>query len=442
MKKIKVNTPIYDAKSGILRIKLSEESGAFSKVNIDFKTLIPFANLVDSQVRDFFAMTCAVYGIDRFVNRKQNSVDGWSRELQISFPVVDILEWNNVKEDLQDTLSFLTGDYWSINFYESDYFESMPKIIMPFNKNYKQVNLFSGGLDSLIGAVDFLSTHLNDKILFVSHYDPQMKGPKSDQEGLLIQLEKKFKDLYDFVPSVKVTLGETTSRRETTFRSRSILFLGIALLTSQGKKITEINVPENGSVSLNYPLSPSRRTSCSTRTTHAFVLDKTNLILSKLKIKSFISNPYDLRTKGQMVNECRDLEFLKEIISLSNSCGKRGHRAYWEEDKKSSSHCGICMPCIYRQASLMEITDTTTYGNDINNLPPFKKQKGYDVSILLDFLKKKLMKDEIKTELIVNGIKNLDKLDKYVDVVWNTRNELATWVDKNGNSIIKTKAGL
>lgn len=442
MKKIKVNTPIYDAKSGILSIKLSEESGAFSKVSIDFKTLIPFANLVDSQVRDFFAMTCAIYGIDRFVNRKQNSVDGWSRELQISFPVLDILEWNNVKEDLQDTLSFLTGDYWSINFYESDYFESMPKITMLFNENYKQVNLFSGGLDSLIGAVDFLSTHPNDKILFVSHYDPQMKGPKSDQEGLLIQLEKKFKDLYDFIPSVKVTLSETTSRRETTFRSRSILFLGIALLTSQGKKITEINVPENGSVSLNYPLSPSRRTSCSTRTTHAFVLDKTNLILSKLKIKSFISNPYDLRTKGQMVNECRDLEFLKEIISLSNSCGKRGHRAYWEEDKKSSSHCGICMPCIYRQASLMEITDTTTYGNDINNLPPFKKQKGYDVSILLDFLKKKLTKDEIKTELIVNGIKNLDKLDKYVDVVWDTRNELATWVDKNGSSIIKTKAGL
>lgn len=442
MKKIKVNTPIYDAKSGNLSIKLSEESGSFSKVDIDFKTLLPFANLVDSQVRDFYVITCAVYGIDRYVNRKQHSVDGWSRELQISFPVVDVLKWNNVKDDLQETLSFLTGDYWFINFYESDYFDSMPEITMPFNKNYRQVNLFSGGLDSLIGAVDFLSTHPNDKLLFVSHYDPQMKGPKSDQEGLLIKFENKYKDLYDFVPSVKVTLGETTSRRETTFRSRSILFIGIALLISQGKKIKEIKVPENGSVSLNYPLSPSRRTACSTRTTHAFVLDRTNLILSKLKIKSIISNPYEFMTKGEMVNNCKDLKFLKEIVSLSNSCGKRGHRAYWEEDKKGSSHCGICMPCIYRQASLMKITDKTTYGNDIINLPPFKKQKGYDVSILLDFLKKELTKDEIKTELIVNGIKNLNKLDKYVEVVWNTRTELGTWVKKKGNSIIKIKAGL
>jgi len=442
MKKIKVNIPVYNTKSGILSIKLSEESGSVSKVSIDFKTLMPFANLVNNQVRDFFVITCAVYGIDRFVNRKQNSVDGWSRELQISFPVSDIREWNNTKEDLQETLSFLTGDYWTINFYNSNFFNAIPELPMLLNENYKQVNLFSGGLDSLIGAVDFLSTHPNDKLLFASHYDPQMKGPKSDQDGLIKKLDKQYKGLFDFVPSIKVTLSETTSKRETTFRSRSILFIGIALLISQGKKITEINVPENGSVSLNYPLSPSRRTSCSTRTTHAFVLEKINLIFSKLKIKSIISNPYELNTKGEMVNKCNDLDFLKEIISFSNSCGKRGHRAYWEEDKKSSSHCGICMPCIYRQASLIEVTDITTYGNDINNLPPFKKKKGQDVSILLDFLQKNITKDEIKTELIVNGIKNLNKLDKYVDVVWRTRSELSKWIGTNGSSYIKSKAGL
>lgn len=440
--KIKVNIPSYDAKSGILTIKLSEEFGNISKVSIDFKTLLPFANMADIQVRDFFVLTCAVYGIDRFINRKQNSVDGWSREIQISFPVSDVTRWNNIKEDLQETLSFLTGDYWTIDFYKSDFFNSLPELPVLFNENYKQVNLFSGGLDSLIGAVNFLSTHPDDKILFASHYDPQMKGPKSDQDVLLKKLDKQYKGLFDFVPSIKVTLSETTSKRETTFRSRSILFIGIALLISQGKKITEINVPENGSVSLNYPLSPSRRTSCSTRTTHAFVLDKINSILSKLKIKTLISNPYELKTKGEMVNECKDLNFLEKIIEFSNSCGKRGHRAYWEDDKKSSSHCGICMPCIYRQASLIEVKDITSYGNDINNLPPFKKKKGQDVNILLDFLRKKISKDEIKTELIVNGIKNLDKLDKYVDVVWRTRTELSKWVDKNGNIHIKSKIRL
>ncbi|ADY54028.1 hypothetical protein Pedsa_3496 [Pseudopedobacter saltans DSM 12145] len=440
MKKIKVEIPKYDSKSGILYTKLTEENGDSSIISTDYKTLLPFAISVNPEIRDFFLMTCSVYGIDRFVNRKENSVDGWSRELNISFPVSEIKVWSNVKNDLEELFSFLTGDYWKIDFYESNFVN--PEIDLPidFKEKYKQVNLFSGGLDSLIGAIDFLSTHPKDKILLASHYDPQMKGPLSDQTVLLDKLEVKYKGQFNYVPSIKVTLSQTTTKRETTFRSRSILFIGIALLISQGKKINEIIVPENGSVSLNYPLSPSRRTSCSTRTTHSFVLEKTNLIISTLKINSNIYNPYEFKTKGEMVDDCEDLEFLRKIIGFSNSCGKRGHRKTWVN--RSATHCGVCMPCIYRQASLQNQKDPTIYGSHIDSLIPFKRKKTQDVGICLDFLRKKLTKDDIKTELIVNGIKNINKLNRYVDVVWRTRIELSKWVDLNGNSIIKSKAGL
>lgn len=282
MKKIKVEIPKYDLKSGILNIKLIEDKGDFSTVSVDYKTLLPFATSVNSEVIDFFFITCSVYGIDRFVNRKQHSVDGWSRELNISFPVSEIKVWNSVKNDLEELFSFLTGDYWNIDFYKSDFKKPVFDLPIDFKEKYKQLNLFSGGLDSLIGAVDFLSTHPKDKILLASHYDPQMKGPLSDQNVLVEKLKSKYTGLFEHIPSIKVTLSQTTTKRETTFRSRSILFIGIALLVSQGKKVNEIIVPENGSVSLNYPLSSSRRTSCSTRTTHSFVLDKTNLVLSKL----------------------------------------------------------------------------------------------------------------------------------------------------------------
>lgn len=440
MKKIKVEIPKYDLKSGILNIKLSEDKGDSSTISIDYKALLPYAISVNSEIRDFFFITCSVYGIDRFVNRKKHSVDGWSRELQISFPVSEIKIWEGVKDDLEELFSFLTGDYWKIDFYKSDFINPVIDLPIDFKEKYKQLNLFSGGLDSLIGAVDFLSTHPKDKILLASHYDPQMKGPLSDQNVLLNKLKTKYSELFEHVPSIKVTLAQTTVKRETTFRSRSILFIGIALLVSQGKGVSEIIVPENGSVSLNYPLSSSRRTSCSTRTTHSFVLDKINLVLSKLNIISNISNPYEFMTKGEMVDNCKDIEFLKQIIEFSNSCGKRGHRAHWQD--LNASHCGICMPCIYRRASLQNQKDQTTYGSHINSLIPFKLKKTQDVSICLDFLRKDLTKDDIKTELIVNGIKNINKLNMYVDVVWRTRIELSKWIDKNGNSVIKTKAGL
>ena len=145
-------------------------------------------------------------------------------------------------------------------------------------------------------------------------------------------------------------------------------------------------------------------------------------------------------TKGEMVDSCKDLNFLKQIIGFSNSCGKRGHRAHWQD--LNASHCGVCMPCVYRRASLINLKDPTTYGNTLNSLIPFNTKKSQDVGICLDFLKKKITKDDIKIELIVNGIKNINKLNKYVDVVWQTRNELSKWIGKNSNSVIKTKAGL
>ena len=38
MKKIKVEIPKYDLKSGILNIKLKEDKGDYSTVSVDYKT--------------------------------------------------------------------------------------------------------------------------------------------------------------------------------------------------------------------------------------------------------------------------------------------------------------------------------------------------------------------------------------------------------------------
>lgn len=159
-----------------------------------------------------------------------------------------------------------------------------------------------------------------------------------------------------------------------------------------------------------------------------------------LSIPTDIRNPYEFQTKGEMVNACKDQTNLSQLVALSNSCGKRGHRAHWTIP--GASHCGVCMPCIYRRASLLKIGDGTTYGNTINSLAPFLSKKSQDVGACLDYLNNPITKEEIKQELIVNGVKNLSKLNQYVDVVWRTRLELKQWVKKEGNSTIKSKAGV
>jgi hypothetical protein len=47
------------------------------------------------------------------------------------------------------------------------------------NSQFENVSLFSGGLDSLIGIVDYFKANPSKKLLLVSHYD--------SNSGILIQ---------------------------------------------------------------------------------------------------------------------------------------------------------------------------------------------------------------------------------------------------------------
>lgn len=444
--KIKVETPIYDSSTKNVTVKLKSEYETTAIIKIGFQPLIPFANKVSSEVVDFFIISACVYGIDRFVDRKSHSVDGWSRELAIELPVVDVNKWIGVKNELDALLSFLTGDYWHVTFYKTRFEYPQQNLPTELEDSFSQVNLFSGGLDSLIGAIDFLEAKPDEKLLLASHYDPELSA-RTEQMNLLEKLEMKYKGQFVHIDSIDVTLLESTEEKESTFRSRSILFIGIALLLAQTKS-TPLIVPENGSVSLNYPLSPSRRSACSTRTTHPTFISILRKLWDKLGIMTNISNPYELLTKGEMVVNCENKDFLKEIVLISNSCGKKGHRVNWEN--KTATHCGICMPCTYRRAALLSVDDATTYGNSINKKFSGRKKftsflltkQGQDISACFDFLNKNLTKDEIKEELLVAGITDLIKINDYVDVVVKTRAELKDYVFKYGNDISKKKSGL
>src|SRR5690606_10608800 len=139
--------------------------------------------------------------IDRFVARKQNSVDGWSRELKVAFPVHNPTKWNACKEELNKLLSFLTGDYWNVEFRKETFDVPKTSLDKEYSVPFAQVNLLSGGLDSLIGALDFLKQNPKQKVLFVSHYDSQMHGPRGDQKDLIAEVEKMYSEQFAYIPS-------------------------------------------------------------------------------------------------------------------------------------------------------------------------------------------------------------------------------------------------
>ena len=92
--------------------------------------------------------------------------DAWTRQITLNLPVS--AGWLPLAARLSRLLNFLTGDDWTLKLREAPLDLGL-KGEWPHAWRPDGVMLFSGGLDSLVGAVDYLEA--GERLLLVSHYD-------------------------------------------------------------------------------------------------------------------------------------------------------------------------------------------------------------------------------------------------------------------------------
>lgn len=318
---------------------------------------------------DFFNLALAVYCGDQLTGRSKFGHFKWSRYFEIFIPVLEPDKWNDSKSTIEEMLTFLSGDKWIVNFRKRN------KILKNSKRKTQKidvVSLFSGGLDSYCGAIDFLSD--NSSIALVGHHK---SGPNelSVQKNLSGQLKIKFGTncIEEFWFHVQ-PFSQSELEGENTQRARSIIFIALGVLVANSiSNSIPLNVPENGLISLNIPLTMSRIGSFSTRTTHPYFFDILNKVLNAIGIHNKVVNPYGFSTKGQMVSKSKNYEFLKNTANLTVSCAHPGHHKRWTSKKKRKPgeeipiHCGNCTPCIIRRAAMYRagIDDLNEYVFDI-----------------------------------------------------------------------------
>ncbi|TGP30241.1 hypothetical protein EN828_28390 [Mesorhizobium sp. M2D.F.Ca.ET.185.01.1.1] len=310
---------------------------------------------------DFLILAALINAADTRVSRARNAQNGWTRELDLTVPVSDVALWRSQTDLLGRTLRFLTGDHWRIFFRERPPgFSSLAPVptVMAL-AGFDEVCLFSGGLDSLIGAIDLFDR--GRRPLLVSHYWDSETSKA--QQALLNQLGKKVGEIH----ALRTRLGFDknhidTGEIEETQRGRSFLFFALATLAASSlAKTVQVVVPENGLIGLNVPLDPLRLGALSTRTTHPFYMARINELIANLGIPVTLVNPYRHTTKGEMVVACKDLPFLRQVVASSMSCSSPAKARY---KRMSPRHCGTCVPCLIRRASLtpsLGIVDPTLY---------------------------------------------------------------------------------
>lgn len=429
----------------VLRIRCEGIEREFL-LDVDFSSIIDLSWNPDLLGLDFLVICGLVYAVDKIV-RRDTTPDLWTRTLDVVIPVGNRDLWVTASDNLAEAVSFLTGDRWSFEF-------------VPATRNFSQrrsnrrvhakgfpkspvVSLLSGGLDSFIGAIDLLQKYPSSKLLYVSHYDGHVSGPATDQNNLRRLLSSKFDQrLRHLQVRTGVIAGDSDDgkyRFETSFRSRSLIFLGLAVYAALkvGSNVP-ILIPENGPISVNIPLNPSRRGACSTRTVHPFFITSINNVLRSVGISHVVQNPYWFKTKGEMVKECAVPDVLAEGTPLSNSCGKAGRKQYWKN--KRARACGVCVPCLLRRAALHSAgLDDGIYGNEAFSGDPADYP---DLHALLGLVQSKPSEYEIKKRLMANGRIPLSELSPYAGVVQRMIDEVSEWVAVKGSAKACRLAGV
>ncbi|MGV3529805.1 MAG: Qat anti-phage system QueC-like protein QatC [Flavisolibacter sp.] len=332
----------------------------------------------NASAADFLDFAQAIYTADQVISRRLNGYQGWSRHIRVHFPVSDLGQWHQALPKLEQMLSFLSGDKWELAFRRRTNQRMIQHVVDSNPDGVTKVCLFSGGLDSFIGAIDLLAS--GEKLALVSHY----KGGSESvpQTQLYTALGQHFGNntFLPFQLYVQPKQSNVQAQKEDTSRARSFLFLaiGIVLANTYGSAIPLI-VPENGLISLNVPLTPTRVSSHSTRTTHPHYMALFQEIVGDLGISNLVENPYRFKTKGEMMQECKDQAFLLANYGGSMSCSHPDNSRY--EGQRPGIHCGYCVPCIIRQsAETVAGGIHTSYTHNVRTSPPAaSSDKGSDL---------------------------------------------------------------
>ncbi|MDX2201037.1 MAG: Qat anti-phage system QueC-like protein QatC [Phycisphaerae bacterium] len=349
--------------------------------------------------RDLLDLGLVVYIADEMVLREA-APDGWTRDLEFMFPVATPKAWMGGAETLRKLITFLSGDITRFNFIERGRLPLVGTHRLRLRSRFDCVCLFSGGTDSLLGALALLDA--KKSVLLVGHQADSVTS--AAQSALAAMLHKLYPDQVFLVQSrVARSRGKKPryalpDKVEESHRPRSLLFLSIAAAIAKTLGVTEIHIPENGLIALNPPLQTSRIGTLSTRTAHPTFLSLFAQFLVQAKLLTpRLRNPFIYDSKTDMIGAADSK--LYPLLRRAVSCARPSRN-----NNLGVRHCGYCVPCVHRRAAFapVGIDDANDYAHDVfKDLGSCTLHKQADFRALVRFATRVMNASVFERELIV-----------------------------------------
>lgn len=291
---------------------------------------------------DAMLVAAAVEYCDRKVQR---TAFCWARKFNVSVAIHEPERWTSpeVKNTLESTLRFLTGDMWAFTFTKL-----VPDLDIPaslnFSQRYKHVMAFSEGVDSQSVAGLY---------------------PKDDL--VKVRVGTSAKDRPKRQPFTAIPFDVKVERaREDSARSRGFKFAVISGLAAYLCKSKSIIVPESGQGALGPVLASLGRVYPDYRNHPSFFRKMEAFLKALLGTEITYSQPRLWATKGQTIAEYvqQDTADVEKLLE-ARSCWQRRYNVVLDHKQRQ---CGLCSACLLRRmsfhaAKIDEPSDTYVWQN-------------------------------------------------------------------------------
>lgn len=304
-----------------------------------------------AQVDDVLDVAMAVYAADRCCKRVRAHGSWEPRALRLRVPVAHPEVWEALRAPLVELLEWLTTDSWTLEFVAADSRRrSRPASAFPPRLPARPfVGLYSGGLDSLAGAIAQAQDPAFDAAVLVGgQAAPRLKGLQTKQGAQLAARlpHLHWEDFRGFRHSCRPSrLGLVEQKQEKSQRSRAFLFLVFGAVTAYAYRVDTLHVYENGVGAINLPYTPAFHGADLTRAMHPKTLVLAARFFTALFGQAFrVVNPSLWLTKGEMCGRVAE-SGLGDLVTVTKSCDSFPLR-------EARDQCGLCTSCLLRRISL------------------------------------------------------------------------------------------
>ncbi|ESZ04806.1 7-cyano-7-deazaguanine synthase [Mesorhizobium sp. L48C026A00] len=292
----------------------------------------------DTRIFDTLVLSAAVEYCDKTCKR---SAWGWMRKFELAVPVHDLARWQEpeVIAALVSVLKFLTGDEWSLSFYqrqrapEEDVGQQSR---LEFGDATRIVTPFSDGLDSRAVSALLSAGGRPDRLIRIRVGSKKDDRPRRDARKLpFLNIPFRVKPGPD-------------GFNESSARSRGFKFTLLSAIAAYLLGTHDIVMPESGQGALGPSLVQTSHGYEDYRNHPRFLTKMERLFAALFDYHVAYRLPHLWKTKGETLREFVALPIEPKEWIETRSC--------WQQNRNSSvdhkwRHCGICAACMLRRLS-------------------------------------------------------------------------------------------